>query len=307
MKNQNYDVLGFGCCTVDDSLYVEAFPQPDTKHRVLERARDCGGLTVSALVAASRLGARCAYAGALGRDELSQFVAHRLRAENVDLSHIAWRDEAQPIHSTILVDSTNHTRTILWSKNGEVGAPANWPQEKVIRNCRVLFLDHYATEAGIRAAKIARENCIPVVADLERDNVSHFSELLGLVDHLIISQPFALHLSNADNVQDAVRVLVRNHDVVVVTCGADGVCFAARANPTPRRSTAFQVEVVDTTGCGDIFHGAYACELSRDADLETRVRFASAAAAMAATRRGVCSAAPTRTEVQAMLKKAECA
>ncbi len=297
-----FDILGLGCCTVDDFVYLAAFPTPDTKHRVLERQRDGGGLTASALVAAARLGARCAYAAQLGYDELSQFVARNLQRENVDLSHIVWSEAAQPIHSTILVDTSSHTRTILWSKNGETGAHDTLPPAEIIRNCRVLFVDHYGINGAIRAAKIARENAIPVVADLERDNVPRFQELLALVDHLVVSERFARHLTQADSVENALRVLVVGREAVVVTCGEIGCWFASSDDKTPRHFPAFAVETVDTTGCGDIFHGAYACELARGEVLEKRVRFASASAAIKATRRGVQRGAPTRREVEAFLQ-----
>ena len=301
MPHKQCDVLGLGCCTVDDLLYVESFPNPDTKQRVLERVRDGGGLTASALVAASRLGARCSYAAQLGHDGLSQFVADNLRRENIDLSHVVWNNSAQPIHSTIIVDTTNHTRTILWSKGGETGAHDSLPDESVIRQARVLFLDHYGTVGGIRAAKIARKNGVAVVADLERDNVPHFSELLDEIDHLIISQYFAINLTNTKNAPDAVRVLVQHRAAVVVTCGEQGSWFASREDKEPQFCRAFAVKTVDSTGCGDIFHGAYACELARGETLEHCVRFASAAAALNATRRGVQRAAPTRDEVEAFL------
>ena len=305
---KRFDILGLGCCTVDDLLYLEAFPAPDTKVRVLERVRDCGGLTASALVAASRLGAHCSYAAQLGHDELSDFVAESLEREKVDLSHVVWNEQAQPIHSTILVDVTNRTRTILWSKSGETGAHDTLPDDEVIRSCRVLFLDHYGTEGGIRAAKIARDHQIPVVADLERDNVSRFNELLSCVDHLIVSQRFALHLAQTDSLQNALRVLVIGRTAVVITCGENGCWFASQDDKTPRHLPAFKVETLDSTGCGDVFHGAYACELARETELargetlENRVRFASAASAIKATRRGVQSGAPTREEVEAFLQ-----
>ena len=81
-----FDVLGLGCTAVDDLLYVAAFPAVETKVQVRKRERQCGGLTATALVAASRLGARCAFAGVLGDDEHSRFVIDTLDREGIDLS-----------------------------------------------------------------------------------------------------------------------------------------------------------------------------------------------------------------------------
>src|SRR5436309_652030 len=91
------DVLGLGCVAVDDLLYVESYPAPDRKTRIESRDRQCGGLTATALVAAARMGARCAYAGVLGSDELSEFAIARLKAERIDLTHLIRQPQARPV------------------------------------------------------------------------------------------------------------------------------------------------------------------------------------------------------------------
>src|SRR3982750_1413771 len=99
-----FDVLGLGCTAVDDLLYVGGFPLPETKVQVRRRERQCGGLTATALVAAARLGSRCAFAGVLGDDEHSQFVREAFRREGIDLEHVSPLAAVPPIHSTIVVD-----------------------------------------------------------------------------------------------------------------------------------------------------------------------------------------------------------
>src|SRR5436190_5117331 len=116
-----WDVLGLGCVAVDDLLYVADYPAPDSKVRIRQRERSCGGLTANALVAAARLGASCAFAGVLGDDEDSRFVRDSLQREGVDLSVLVHRPEARPIHSTIIVDETHHTRTIFFDLAGSTG------------------------------------------------------------------------------------------------------------------------------------------------------------------------------------------
>jgi sugar/nucleoside kinase (ribokinase family) len=296
--------LGLGCATVDDLLYVEQFPAPDVKTRVLRSERQGGGLTATALVAASRLDARCAYGAVLGHDEYSQFVVENLRRENVDLAHVVWSDDARPIHSTIVVDTQHHTRNIFFQISGAVGAHDELPHEEVIRATRVLFLDHYGTTGGIRAARIARAAGIPVVADLERENVPRFDELLSLVDHLIVSRAFAMRYTSTHSPAEAAHALWHDQRcAVVVTCGAEG-CWSVEEKDAPaRHHPAFAVETVDSTGCGDVFHGAYAAALARDYDFDERVRFASAAAALKAMKHGAQAGSPTHHEVRRFLQR----
>src|SRR5262245_56512802 len=129
-----FDLLGLGCTAVDHLLYVENFPPADAKVQVRRRERQCGGLTATALVAAARLGARCAFAGVLGDDEDSRFVIDTLAREGIDVGPMVRRPSARPIHSTIIVDETHHTRTILYDLAGTVGADVDAPAEDVIRS-----------------------------------------------------------------------------------------------------------------------------------------------------------------------------
>ncbi len=110
----NIDILGLGCTAIDELLYVDAYPAPDGKVQVRHRQRQCGGLTATALVAAARMGCRCAYAGTLGNSELSQFVIDRLGDEGIDTACVCRRADAQPVRSVIIVDENRQTRAILF-------------------------------------------------------------------------------------------------------------------------------------------------------------------------------------------------
>src|SRR5579859_6727890 len=114
MSKSRWDVLGLGCVAVDHLLYLDEYPAADSKVRIKRYERSCGGLSANALVAASRLGAACAFAGALGSDDDSRYVLHSLASEGIDLSPVVYRSGVRPIRSTILVDETLHTRTILF-------------------------------------------------------------------------------------------------------------------------------------------------------------------------------------------------
>jgi sulfofructose kinase len=300
-----WDVLGLGCVAVDDLLYVPDYPAADAKVRVRRRERQCGGLTATALVAAARLGARCAFAGVLGPDEDSRFVIDCFRREGIDVDHLLCRPEARPIHSTIIVDESRHTRTIFFDLAGSVGAAPDFPPDEVIRAARVLYVDHYGIEGMTRAAEVARAAAIPVVADLERNEWPGFDGLLALVDHLIVSQDFAARLTGAADPAVALHKLwAPGRQVVVVTCGPDGCWYLEAANPTfLQHQPAFAVETVDTTGCGDVFHGAYAAALARGLDISARLRFAAAAAALKATKAGGQAGIPTRAATEAFLKE----
>jgi sugar/nucleoside kinase (ribokinase family) len=296
-----WDILGIGCVAVDELLYVSDFPAPDTKVRVNRRERSCGGLTGNALVAAARLGARCAFAGSLGDDDDSRFVRDAFEREGIDLSALVVTPGVRPIHSTILVDESRHTRTILFDLTGTACPSLDFPPAEVIVSPKVLLVDHFGIEGMTRAARTAREAGVAVVGDLERDEWPGFHDLLALVDHVIVSCPLALKVTGAQTAEDAAtRLWTESRQAVVVTCGEDGClyCDGDQAGHQP----AFPVQAADTTGCGDVFHGAYAAALSQGMPMAARIRHASAAAAIKATRTGGQAGFPTRQELASFLQ-----
>jgi len=127
-------------------------------------------------------------------------------------------------------------------------------------------------------------------------------QLLDLSDHLIMSRNFATRLTGASSPEKAVRKLGRpDRAAAVVTCGAEGCWYLAQDRTTPKHQPAFKVNAVDTTGCGDVFHGAYAFALAQGVPLEERIRLAAAAAALKATRLGGQAGIPSLTAVRRFL------
>jgi sugar/nucleoside kinase (ribokinase family) len=298
------DVLGLGIAAIDDLLYVESFPRPDQVMRIVRRERQCGGLTATALVAASRLGSASAYAGVLGEDSDSEFVMERMQAMKVDLTHLVHESGARPIRSTIIVDESSSTRTILCDLNGVVGAAPDRPEESVIRSAKVLFVDNFGIEGMIRAAQIAREAGIPVVGDFSQAGSQDIEELLSLCDHPILSLDFARGVTSTGTPTDILEVLWNeDRNTVVVTAGSEGAWALSREGiESERHYPAFRVEAVDTTGCGDVFHGAYASALARGMSVHERIRFASAAAALKSTNPGGQGGIPDRKMVEDFLQ-----
>lgn len=297
MTPKRFDVLGLGCATLDELLYVAEFPLPDSKTRVMRSEKQGGGLCATALVAGARLGASCAYGAMLGFDEISRFVAHNLQNEGVDTSLISWRETASAIRSVIIVDEKEATRTIFFERNGEVGAPPDAPPKNDIAAARVLLVDHYGGSGNTRAVHIARRCGVPIVADFERRDVPDFEAFFPLVDHLILSHNFAAKLSGEDAPETMLRALWNdNRKVVAVTCGDAGAW--SLENGEVQHFAAFASEVVDTTGCGDVFHGVYAATLAWGFPLQKRMRWANAAAALKARFSGAQKGIPARADVE---------
>lgn len=299
------DVLGLGAVAVDDILFIEEFPRPDSKMAVQRSERQGGGLAGTALVAARRMGRTCSYVGTLGNDELSRFITDRFAAEGVSVEDLVVVEGARPFHSTILVDTKAKTRTILYNGRDVIGASPSAPSEQIIRGAGVLLVDHVGLAGMVRAARIARAARIPVVADLELDAGGLFRELLGLVDHLVLPFEFARSITGAAEAGGIIDALwTGDRSAVIITRSEEGSWY--RTIEEPRRifhQPAFPVDVVDTNGCGDVFHGVYAAGLAEKKPAEERIRFAAAVAALKATHAGGQGGIPMRAEADAYCRQ----
>jgi sugar/nucleoside kinase (ribokinase family) len=288
-------------------VYVESYPSAGSKTLIAHEERQCGGLTATALVAAARLGARCAYGGVLGCDELSLYVRARLAEEGIDLAPLVLDPHARPVHATIIVETREGGRTILHDAGCAAGAPDAGPDPALVRASRAVLVDQYGVAGMLRTAQLARDAGIPVVGDFECLLGPKQLALIELVDHLVLSHDFAHKLTGErDPARAAMALGGRERAVAVVTCGAGGSWYVTAAAPEhAQHMPAYEVEVVDTTGCGDVFHGAYAAALARGLPVPDRIRLASATAALKATRRGGQSGCPRLPEVEAFMTQAE--
>jgi len=298
-----WDVLGFGAIAVDDVLFVDRYPPPDSKAPVRSKERHPGGLTGTALVAVSRMGGRAAYAGVFDESELSRYAIGRLEREGIDCSAVLRREGAEPIHSIIIVVQPTGQRVIYPDSSTWVPRPPDTITEELISACRVLFVDHKALQGALRASEIARRLGIPVVGDVEDEPRPEVLALVDAIDHLIVGREFAERVTGESDPAATVRALARGRPVCIITHGDQGCWYLERGGEV-KHYPAFAVRAVDTNGCGDVFHGAYAACLCRGVSVDDAVRIATAAAAIKATRAGGQAGIPNWAAIEAFLANA---
>jgi sulfofructose kinase len=300
------DILGMGVVAVDDLVYTDHFPVPDSKMVARAMQRQGGGLTATAMVAAARLGARAAYIARLGNDDLSRSAIAELEAEGVDCSGLLFHEDARPYHSVIIVDVSTGSRTIIYTANGVMPIRPDEITEASIAGCRLLFFDHHVVPAARRALEIAHARGIPVVADVENEREPGVRELLPQIDHLIVGIELAARLSGEAEPVRMVQALAGGHACLAVTAGDRGCWYGVRGEPgAVHHLPAFRVPVADTTGCGDVFHGAYAAALTWGEKPRGAIRIATGAAGLKATRPGGRSGIPDRARLKRFLAEHE--
>jgi sulfofructose kinase len=298
------DVLGLGSVTVDFVGTLKTWPGKGAK-KMLDSLTICdGGLVGTALVAAARLGGKVAFAGKLGRSEMARRALEALCRESVDTSFVVETEDAEPIVAIILTDSTDGQRNIFWTRqNVQYPMPWELPDKNWFRKTAVLLIDFESGLAGIEAAKTAKQHNIPVVIDVERDE-PHIAEAMSVSSHIIVSEEFANDYTGSSDVAEMLAALRSDPEqVVIVTRGEKG-CVGS-SNEGDFELPAFDVDVVDTTGCGDTFHGAFALAIARGQPVVSAARFASGAAALCATQLGGRAGIPTAQQLEQFLSKHE--
>ena len=303
-RHKKFDVIGLGGCAVDMLSAVRHFPKPDTKTKMEKYVQQGGGTAANTLITVARLGAKAAYMGKLGEDELSRFVISEFIREGVDTSNVTIEEGAGPYIAFIIVDQSSGERTILWTDEMVKGLGKDELSEEAIASSRVLYLDDWKSctlEAALRAAEMAKGAGVKVLLDAENPRKKEYLQLIKLVDFLVVSVDYAQGFTGCTDVSDAAEVLLGfGPPTVVITRGERG-CFAGTCKGS-FSEPAFEVSVADTTGCGDAFHGGFAYGLAKEWPIEATVEFASAVAALKCREVGARSGIPTLSEVKEFLR-----
>jgi sugar/nucleoside kinase (ribokinase family) len=273
-----FDAVGLGTATVDYVGLVPHFPEPDDKLPMVEFVRDGGGLVATALVTLARLGCRTRYVGKLGEDDFSAFILQGLEREGIDTRAVVRRPEVRGRFAFIMVEAGTGLRTILHSGHGPaLLAPGELDRDTLLGG-RVLLLDTSDAEASRTAAGWARETGIPVIFDADKYR-PEARDLPALCSHPIASQRYAAaYTGESDPARAAHALAAELGRLVIVTAGRAGAYAAGPG--IDLHQPAFPVPVKDTTGAGDVFHGAFAYALLQGWDLPRQLRFAAAAAAL---------------------------
>ena len=297
---KNFDVVGVGLSAVDYLGIVDEYPPPaDVKIQMSQFTRQGGGPVATALVALARLGDRTAFVGKMGDDEVGRLMRSQLEEEKVDVTQVVMEPGASSQPAFIIVDQATGRRTIFWSESDVPPLRASEMDREFITSARILHLDGLQMEAGLAAARWAKEADMTVVLDGDTIRPG-IDKLIKLTDILITSRNFAARFTLEDDLEKAIhRMRSLGPEIVGITLGHDG-CILSWEN-TMLRKPAFQVDVVDTTGAGDVFHGAFIYGLLKNWPVEKTAEFANAVAAMKCRKLGGRAGIPTFDEAVAFL------
>ncbi len=301
---KKFDVTGMGCISIDLLGSVKNWPNKGIKMPMESFSIQGGGLVATALVTVARLGGSARFSGFLGTSRLATSARENLQRSHVDTSLILHLDAAEPIIAMVIAEEEEGERTIFFTKdNCFYPSPEDYRDLGWMKNTKVFLFDSVSKYAGAAMAKKARDFGVTTVIDAERIN-SASAAALNEADHIIVPEAFAGEFTGEITKEKMLHGLRRRREQsVVITSGSRG-CTAFWENEIFHQP-AYPVKSVDTTGAGDIFHGAYALCVSRGRDPFYACRYASAAAALSTRGTGGQAAIPVEEEVLKLLQSGE--
>jgi sulfofructose kinase len=295
-----YDVCAIGCVCWDYVGIVGEYPALDEKALLTELVQMGGGLSGTAMSAVAALGGRAKIFGRLGDDDFGCKILRAFECEGVEASGLQVLPGITSQFAFCVAHESTGRRTIFWKPGSYQRMVESELDLAAVTDCRALLVDHHHIRAATEAALYARSLGLPVVGDIERVQPGA-SEFLAAVSHPIVPRRFVRDFTGESDLSAGVRRLQQQGVAqVIVTQGEEGV--TAFVGEERVHQAAFEVEpVVDTTGAGDVFHGAFAYGLALGYELEANLRFAGAAAALSCRALGGRGALPTAAEVRRLL------
>ena len=297
-------MVGVGLNATDTLILLPHFPAYAGKVRFEDDVLSPGGQVASAMVACARLGLRVKYVGTVGDDERARVQMESLRRENINLDDVEVRRNCPNQSAYILVDGSTGERTVLWRRPEGLRMEPARIRPEMITHARLLHIDGHDTPAVERAAGLARQAGIPVTVDVDTIYAG-FERVLPLVDYLVASAEFPTNWTREADPFRALELIQKRFQmrVAAMTLGAHGAL--ARVEGRYIYSPGYVVDCVDTTGAGDVFHGAFCYAVLESMPMPEALDFSNAMAALNCTavgaRGGICGL----EDVKAFQKRGE--
>ena len=305
MMKKKYDVIGIGASTIDIINVVDHFPAEEEVQKSYENIVQGGGPVATAIVALARLGSKVMMIDNVGDDWIGKHIVEEYKNENVNSELIKVWDDHTTSSATILVRKKDGARTIIFSPGNAPEVSPNDITEETISKSKYIHINGRHLYACLQACKIAKTTGTKI----SFDGGSHryreeLKTIIPFVDICIVAKDFAFSFSRTESISESANCFLKSGSkIIVITDGTNGsYLFTKEINCHHQK--AFLVEnTIDTTGCGDSFHGAFLFGLCNNYDLFQTMKIASAVAAINSTKIGGRTALPDFETVKNFLQQ----
>jgi len=316
MSNLDQYVLIIGSSNMDLNIYSERFPNPGETVTGGVFKQFLGGKGANQAVASARSGSKTTFIGKIGTDTFGDQMISQLKSEGINIEHIIRDSRESSGVAVILIDKTGENMiSVAPGTNLNLTPDDVKENNEIIRNANTLVVQMEIQSTTIEEIfkMAAQGNCIKILNPAPLKPISH--SILSNVDILIPNEGELLRLHSLLNFKDLKgekkeRIIQASRDiseygvsVIITTLGSKGsLIYDAKKNriiDVP----SLKVQAVDTVGAGDCFNGVLASMLNQGENLITSVKYASAAASIAVTRKGAQASLPYLNEIKKRFKE----
>jgi sulfofructose kinase len=288
-----------GISVLDRVWRLPALPSSAGKFRAQAYLESGGGPAATAAVTIARLGHTCEFWGRVGADGAGEVMMAEFRNEGVDVCGVRRIAGANSMQAAVVVDQLGE-RLIVVHQDPCLEEDASFLSVPRLKAAAGVLADVHWVEGAERTLAAARRRRLPSVLDVEPSPPDVYRRLCPLATHVIFSSDGLADYAGTDDVVEGLTAAHRQFgDVVAVTMGPRGVTIADGSGLV--HLSAPRVAVVDTTGAGDAFHGAYLVGIVETGNPVAAARFANAVAALKCTRLGGRAGLPNRRTVETFL------
>lgn len=290
--------IGYPC--MDMGVICGEIPADGGWSPITDMTMQCGGKIPNALAAAARLGAESCIIGTCGTDHNGQKCRQDLEYNGVSCELLQMREGKTGL-CICIVDEKERGKRCIETLPEFLKLSAEEIREEELRTLDMLLL-YELDETALKAAEIAQKLGIPVLVDGDGFDERTQSNL-DKIDIFILSEYYYQHLfgTSGDYEGNLKSLQKQGPETVIVTLGENG-CAGISKEGFFREPAFSNVEVVDTTGAGDVFHGAYAFYALQGLPARKAAVHASAVSAIKCARLGGRTGIPTAAGVDAFLK-----
>lgn len=262
--NEMIDIVGIGASTLDRFIVVDHFPTGREVQQAISSTTDGGGPVATALATAGKYGSRTVMIDRIGDDMVGRYILEDFHKYNVNTEGIQIDADAKSGTATILVKQKTGERAVFFERSTASNPEFLDKYQGLIENASIVHINGRHRHLMRTAIDIARQSGTIISLDggAQRydDDMRPITELSHVV---IVARDYAEKYTGSTNLEEACCI-IHDHGALIagVTDGANGSYFvwpdgtAFRCQPFP------QASVVDTTGAGDSFHGAFLSKLA---------------------------------------------
>lgn len=293
-------VICLGLSALDQVWRVDRlFSGESEKIRGVDYSMVGGGMAANAAVTIARMGGAAAFWGRGGDDAAGREMRFALSGERIDVANFRLFADGRSSVSGVIVDKSGERQIVNF--RGCFPEQADWLPLDEVADAAAVLADPRWVEGAVTLFDRARALGVPTVLDGDVADAEVFERLLPLTDHAVFSEPALAAFAGSASDASLATLERFNCRVVAVTRGQEGVSWLE--NGSEQRQAAFPVEAVDTTGAGDVFHGAYAFAIGAGLEVRDAMAFAAATAALKCTHSGGRTGIPSIDDCLAFMRK----